>query len=380
MSKYLPLEYVKQVHSRIQFLGSNSKVSNEYDIYESILDFVQNKINENWDQFIYECIALNLDQNVCKLRNRANKLRALIVEFYSKTSVYSKDPINFLDLMLTLSTVLSWSAHKRVYKVESTMVHTLAHMKIPKEILISELKKLPFRCFYVDCELTDMCDDIKGMFVSTSILDDRITYHINCLVPDNIIQPLLFTLSFDFDENDVILSDISNQIDCTLNDGDTVSIELNNGKIVNFNQKYVASFLINLILYMQAANNDIEYTEFTKKTYRKRKKNIPPKNKMSEVEQFGVGFSYAKPISTKRKPNSNIQIDVKHQNNIYDTSEDDLHVARKYSSHYRSAHWHHYWTKDPDTGGKKLILKWVESYFVPGNCIKSNVTIQKVLP
>ena len=34
------------------------------------------------------------------------------------------------------------------------------------------------------------------------------------------------------------------------------------------------------------------------------------------------------------------------------------------SAHYRSAHWHHFWTGSGDD--KKLIIKWVDGVFVNG--------------
>lgn len=47
------------------------------------------------------------------------------------------------------------------------------------------------------------------------------------------------------------------------------------------------------------------------------------------------------------------------------------------SSHYRSAHWHHYWVGSGED--KKLIIKWVEGVFVNGGKEEAeNIQIHKV--
>ena len=48
------------------------------------------------------------------------------------------------------------------------------------------------------------------------------------------------------------------------------------------------------------------------------------------------------------------------------------------ASHYRSAHWHHYWVGSGDD--KRLIIKWVEGVFVKGNGDEAkNVRVCKVV-
>ena len=150
-------------------------------------------------------------------------------------------------------------------------------------------------------------------------------------------------------------------------------ITIEDGYHLSFNEKGIAQFVINLILYLSASNRDVEITERSKRV----RKPTEPKAtnyRMREVDEYGVGFRYAQSLSKSVKR-------VK-----YVSSEDSVDsvkvkpkegTKRGYSSCYRSAHWHHYWVKDGDS--KKLIVKWIDGSFVKGNKDSDVVVIQKVV-
>ena len=71
------------------------------------------------------------------------------------------------------------------------------------------------------------------------------------------------------------------------------------------------------------------------------------KNKFRELRQYDLGYKISTPIPNKSK-----------------SSESKSGTGSPKSAHYRSAHWHHFWTGSGDD--KKLIIKWVDGVFVNG--------------
>lgn len=121
-----------------------------------------------------------------------------------------------------------------------------------------------------------------------------------------------------------------------------------------------AMFALNAILYLCAANSQVEENPVTRDTYRPYAK---PKNKFSEVRKWDVGVRYGNKIRLMR---SSCSPDEKQPSDgsEYAGNEGSAQKPGSHRSpraHMRRAHWHHYRI---GRGRKEIVLKWIEPVFV----------------
>lgn len=245
-----------------------------------------------------------------------------------------------------------WSHNKRVYKVTPELMKSLSEMEPPKQIPLTMYLTLPSYCFYIDFSgaIFPGTNDI-GVFVNVIRNGQEFVFDMTLLQTDSRYahKSGLYT---------VLPARALQPVENISND-DIVKVEANNTY-----QSY-HRFLINFLCYLTAANNDVEVTERTRKVYRPIVPGTKPKNKMSEVEEIGVGFRY----TTLHK--SKVRV-------TYVGGEEN-HTPRKYASNWRSAHWHSYWINDPENpGNKKLIRKYIPETYVHGNYTIDTVQVTKV--
>lgn len=105
---------------------------------------------------------------------------------------------------------------------------------------------------------------------------------------------------------------------------------------------------IQCLLYIQAANADIQSRPSAKKKAKKQKAKAP-----KQIKVHDVGVKVGK---TLRVGSSNKQAVTK------EYAKSDQSSPK--SPHIRRGHWHHYWKGAHDSDERKLILKWTAPTFV----------------
>lgn len=271
---------------------------------------------------------------------------------------------DFFDLMLYYDTREIWRYNKLSYIVDESLFDNLLVMDTPKLAPMDCLSKLPANCFYIDYNQCGdkIMKDLRGTFVNTSLNGDELNIVLVHLINSNSIDRVLLLTSV-LRISDINLDKFGTDITKSAPD---VPIVCEDGVTRVISESKMWHFLLNFLIYLQASNRDVVVSERTRKNHEKSQKVI--KNKFREVKEFEVGFVYGKTISK----------DAERVRYVGENSgKDEGVVTRPVSSHYRSAHWHHYWTGSGDN--KELIIKWVDGVFVKGSKDEAeNVVIHKV--
>lgn len=263
---------------------------------------------------------------------------------------------DFLDLIVYYDIRNIWRRNKLSYLVDNNLFESLMNMNTPKLAPLDCVTKLPANCFYIDYNGAGdkIMQDLVGTFVSTDETDDELNIVLLHLVNSSSLGRVLFSTTV----LRLPLDSIEDTFSINL-DGFTekTEIECEDGIVRVMNEKSICKFLYNFLVYLSASNRDIIVSERTRKSHKKVVKNI--KNKFNEVKEFDVGFAYGRAIhegATRVK-----YVEDGESNN----STKDKPSGKPKSSHYRSAHWHHYWVGSGDD--KKLIIKWIDGVFVKGS-------------
>lgn len=359
MNMYPPLKFIEQMENYIQLYNARSQ--------QKLINNISMKYADDF-----------ISKNRSKIYHDFGELRKFggseeskeVIDFYEKASdIYCKrigvynglESINdFVDLMIFYDARRLWRRNKLSYLIDNALFETLMTMKAPKLSPVDCLTKLPANCFYIDYNGmgSELMEDLDGSFVLTDKADKELNIILLHLIRGRNGRelynttvyrlPLGDTDSFEFSTD----SDIKSTYVCE----DGIERTMYDGLLFKF--------ICNFLIYFHAANRDVEISERTRQNHEKVQKTI--KNKFREVKEFEVGFSYGRSISK----------DAKRIRYIGKTEEKGVAHSPK-SSHYRSAHWHHYWIGSGED--KKLIIKWVEGVFVNGGKEEAeNIQVHKV--
>lgn len=360
---YTPLKFLDQIKNGIYVPGLSGKQIEELNT--NYLNFAE-RLNKDRDKYYGPLgIVDSWGEDAINVYSEELKVvHGIIKEEMEYTGLRTENICDTTCGLLNAILYSDFSKMKKCYKIEPSLFLSLQRMAIPNLMPTDAIAKLPAKCFYIDYNCNDAFSEGNvGCFVSAANYNDGPIFNICNIIEHERLMFMRTTLCvqdaykssrFHFDIN------VEEYVDAPLEDG--TSVHFKNFEFVNF--------FINFLLYLQAANRDVEYTPLTKEIYKKPKPGATPKNKMREVEQFGVGFRYAQTISP--------QMRAKY---IYMNSEDkekktQTQQKRKYASTYRSAHWQRFWTGSGEN--KKAILKWVDGVFVKGNYESPNVVVHKV--
>lgn len=361
---YTPLKYMEQISSMITV---HNKPSAEAMVNKDSIAYFGKLIEEDragslhkWIHLWCESGDLNVDTDILP-RDIVEDLMTYIGE----VGVFANVPEEFYNLALLNIVYHDWSRSKRVYKIEDSMMDDLCKMTIPPTLPVSAITNLPSKCFYIDYGKNhEFCMEAVGCFVVYDICGDRATYNFTNLIDHDKVIPIHTNCEVTVDDELPLSGSLENFLESR-------EMPLEDGSTVRFSERDFIKFIFNFCLYLRASNSDVEYTERTKQIYQPLRDGQEPKNKLREVEEFGVGYHYTTPIVGDRKR-------VKYVS-TGDTVNDPNREKRSYSSNYRSAHWHHYWINDKENPGKKvLILKWVKETYVRGNVQNNNVAVHMV--
>lgn len=358
---YTPLKFMEQVENMIKL----HNIKNYDNIANSkACEFYNKLLSTSRETCFFEWV---LEWNKCNQDKDYIGTPYVVWKnlFESAIGIECMEPVDFYGASMQYSIWYDWHKNKKVYKVEDAMCHDFATMKVPFKVSSDVLTKLPSKCFYIEPEYNlGFNGDPSGLFISYDIMNGDVMMVITAIFDDDRVVPVYTSLSFpDAGNAKYVGLDITDFMD------DTV-VYLEDGRKINYNERKLAQFVFNFLIYLHAANKDVVYTERTKAIYKPNHNDKKPKNKMREIEEFGVGFNIGAKISA-----STPRVRVKYVGNQNNTPT----KKRAYSSNYRSAHWHHYWVNDAESAnGKKLIVKWVAETYVKGNTDSNKVTIRKV--
>ena len=363
---YTPLKYMEQLEEMI--IIPNAPEMCEW-VNKETIQFFKELIEEDRDSLLYKW-GVSWNRLACGYPVNSKikaQYDAIAIPYRRRIPIEMQEPEDLLHQSLMMVLYHDWTRNKRVYKIEETMMNDFINMKVSTKISMDTIAKLPSKCFYIDygkyqgfCERSPGCFLMLGEHKGAKILyaahlieGDRI------MVMGTVLQVPEDGLFVHYEE---------------ANFKGAYSVIMEDGSRVIFKERDFVHFLFNFLTYMQASNNDIEYTERTKQVYKPSK---TPKNRIKEVEEFGVGFRYSTPVTTKPKVK---YVKSEEQLEDADTPEEVQAAKRAYSSNIRSAHWHHYWINDPEKPGeKKLIVHWLPENFIKGNKAGDNaVRIHKV--
>lgn len=361
MSVYPPLKFVEQMENYIQLYNARNL---ESVVNQKSIKFADELISADRSKLFHDFGTLRQSNN--------SKDKLLLRDYY--TPIINKycatlgvanylDSFNdFMDLMIFYDTRRIWRKNKLSYLLDTSLFENLLTMKTPELAPIDCMTKLPAECFYIDYNGSGdkLIKDLSGTFVLTSKTADELNIVLLHLINSKTLnRELIVTTVFRLG-----LNSSSDKFIPSVVKLDARELECEDGVKRLVDEGLIAKFIYNFLIYLHAANRDVKTSERTRQNHEKTQTVI--KNKFREVKEFEIGFTYGRPIGR----------DVERIKYIGEKGKSGVAHSPK-SSHYRSAHWHHYWVGSGED--KKLVIKWVEGVFVNGGKEEAeNVQIHKV--
>lgn len=258
-------------------------------------------------------------------------------------------------------TLSNWVKNKQVLKPDDTFAYHLAQtdkLKLSKAIF----DHLPYNSFYIDlseCTKDNLFGDVKGSFVDILKISDSEYSIYSChVINEESYFPHYLSLNFS--------NDTETEISTTIfQEKEELRILKDNVSSKELSARALKTLILQLICYMNITAPDIEPNPTMKHTYHP---NTVIKNKYREVYVNDVGIRTGKKICNKEKA----VIKAYKESDEYRNLNPKMRKPPK--AHFRSAHWHRYWTGQ---GRTELVIKWIEPVFVCGS-ISSDVIVHDV--
>ena len=347
---YLPLQFMEQIEHMVTVTGHSelNEIANkrQLEFFGQLIEKDRSTSLMGWSYAWNQCRYGVADKHCREL------YKSFAADYVDYVGFKAEEATDFFHTSLLSIIHHDWSRSKRVYKIEPEMLHDLCTMNTPKQIPVKVLAQLPSKCFYIDFGgPSPYTDNSEGLFVTCDFTEGYFTCLMTTIVKNKRLVPV-HSLTIIYTDEEVSETFIDRY-------QEKVHLPVEGGSIVNVNEKLLMRFFYNFCMYLNAANSDVEYTERTRQIYKPSTASAP-KNKLREIEEFGVGYRYASTIGEGK-------VRVKYVGG--NKPEKDPNAEKRgYSSNYRCAHWHQYWVNDPDhPGEKKLITKWIKETFVRGN-------------
>ena len=346
MAMYPPLKFVEQMEN--YFKLSNAR-SMESIVSAKAAKFTEEYMKTNRGKFYHDYgyfRSLNcISEDSLKAYNEVQKKFCTVLGVVNSNESLE----DFCNILLYYDVRNIWRKNKLSYIIDEDLFGTLIDMEPPKLAPMDCITKLPANCFYVDYNGNgdEIMKDLDGTFIITDESDEELNIILVHLVHSKKLgRELIITsvLRLDSTDSERFGTEVSKK-------ASTVKIQCEDDIDRNIDEQKMWKFLFNFLIYLHASNRDVKISERTRQNHER--KSVEVKNKFREVKEFEVGFAYGRSI---HKGATRIKY-------VGEKSEKTERGSLK-SSHYRSAHWHHFWTGSGDK--KELIIKWVEGVFVNG--------------
>lgn len=308
----LPLELLKKINDQIPWIWEEAEEFRKYN---------ERKNYSLWPRWCYVPVSVFLN----------------IIGNGNDRVYYSPEGMKYARLAQISAALAPWRISKEIYVMDSEVEKILLDQddtKVEADILLN----LPYYCFYIK---TNLIDNMDGFFVSLEYDDMDKSKEIRFVyirpnmewfeVPVFLkYQTIQESLEFLFKDGGLELDDESSKRTCDL-----------------INKS------LQLVLYILAANSDIEENVEQKKIYKPSSKNQSTvKDKYSEVRKWDVGYRVGKSI---RVNTERTKSETEYSHNT------GSHSPKR--PHMRRGHWHNFWT-GPRDGDRKLVLRWVPPTFI----------------
>lgn len=264
-----------------------------------------------------------------------------------------------------ITALYNWRSHKKIYRFDPDLAKMLcdqADNSDPYKIIlpIEILRNLPFNGMYIDADIgyAPCGEKYHGAFIYIDYMQGTPVFVITktprfVTGKHAVLSPFHDDLELYEGKSvgeciDITESNIAESIE-----QDTfrqISWFDTNKKEQLYHDRKIQWRVINLFMYILAANADIESSPETRDTYRPRTDPDKPfKDAYREIEQLNVGYRIGNTIRSSRG-----------HNNTRATEE------FKRIPHVRSGHWHRYWTGPRSSDSRTQIIKWIPPIFVNG--------------
>lgn len=269
-----------------------------------------------------------------------------------------------------ISAMYAWRKYKEIYSFDSDLVDMLFEQADDEmDIPIDILKQMPYPCIYVQYRdrgfFAHFEHDVNNKqfeFRFWDVAEGDSGFPVILHIEENgtIRQALDKTLAEA--KKNIAERDLSPDYDYVLESGQELIIEH-------------AAKLLQLVLYICADNSekeeDLEQKNITRRNPESERK---PKDTFREIRKWDVGYRIGSSIRRMKSEEHN----DRDTERIIDGREEKERKSSRKSPHARRGHWHHFWTGQRDSDGRKLILKWIAPLFVNGDDDDNIATIHPV--
>lgn len=362
---YAPLDFMEQIKT---MAGAIDKYLTDEVMNQTNISFSEELFDskEVADRFIRDfCTYFNPLMSVPDFRafEDLQKYRDIRKAYNNKFDELVKDrgaryfspdsDYDFFTQMMQQLIYYDWRFHKLSYKLSDYLGRQLINMDYPKNAYCRCYTNLPARTIYIDLSdvVNDICEDLYGIFLSTTNQSGNLFIVATAILKGKHgrIMPIFASSRLQLGNmTEKEIEEDMTPISFNYANKDIEPIVCEDGVKRKFDMSALFRFIANFLVYLQASNRDMEKNSVIKGNFDKpvdRTKEV--KNKFRELRQYDLGYKISTPIPNKGK-----------------SSESKSGTGSPKSAHYRSAHWHHFWTGSGDD--KKLIIKWVDGVFVNG--------------
>lgn len=358
---YAPLEFASNVSPEFILKGYEILFKKQFPYPDYLTD---ENVFRIWDKLI-ECSQATYNKEEMEVDKY---LRIGGKYLFNEPGMNIKK--EWLDTLSMLATCERWKKNKQVLTCTDDFIECLSlteELKIPENIV----EILPFDTFCLDLTKNKYFTDIDYAYVAfRKSISGYLQVHIIRILNDKIFFSLyiLFEKEEIKCENGVSYYEYKKQ-DIPKQDTITVAMDAIStaGKKEVNNEKFseMCIFIIQLALYISAANKDMSQSSRTKNTYRP-KKDKKIKNKFSEIQEWNVGYIVGKTYSVRKE-----EAKAKYASGYSLTEK-----RRSPMPHVRKGHFQMYHV---GKGRTETVIKWLEPIFVGGGMNESLPVVHKVI-
>ena len=270
-----------------------------------------------------------------------------------------------------MAAAVSWMQHKQIYKFNIELAELLTQnttgkdTKIPTEILL----KLPYNCIYIDTSNINTIE-AEGAFIHFDVdINKYRRLELRFLFLDGESEYYPYTIHInDFVDGKLKNYEyVSDAIKATINES-TENLKAQETELEKFLIESVEPIAdqinkyLQLLFYALAENNDIKVKRVSKKTSKKKIRNVND----VPIKEYIAGDTIFRNISKKNTPNSDHNAKTKNEAEII---EEDITITRgaPKRTHARKGHWHSFWRGKKGTAERELVLHWIPPLIVNPN-------------
>lgn len=296
----------------------------------NMVDFFENYYPGCWDMIGFN--LADIKSNSVNYEHYRDGFKIL----FDKYNIW--DDQDKLATSLMLFTIAVWRKNKQIFCFDEEILKDFCNQEINFDMSPEIFEQLPYPCIYI---AVDGISGLEGFWVVKC--SDDLGYkslYINFVVSDTFMSLNHLIVNGATTINDIIKKFFDDQR----------KIKTKKKKIIREQLKMA----LQCILYICAANAEIEEDPIQKKRYRAPSSEQFIKDKVREVKKWNCGKRESKIIYSDFGSYPRIVTDMK-ENHIRNVKSSPKRC------HVRRSHWHHYWTGSSKDGTRKMELRWISA-------------------